>query len=66
MDGPFLPISDWEFCVEVEAMLRASKDLVTFSQTDNQSIEAHEPVIRKKVHTQLKGNKLDVVNVLEW
>ena len=66
VDGPFLSVSDWKFCVEVEAMLRVSKALVTFSQTENQLIAVCVPAFRKKVHTQLKDNKLDVINVLEW
>ena len=66
MDSPFLSDSDWAFCVEVEAILRVSKALVTFSQTENQLIAAYAPVLRKKVHTQLKGNKLDIINVSEW
>ena len=65
VDAPFLYVSDWEFCNEVEAMLRASKALVTFLQTDNQLIAVHAPVLRNKFHAQLKGNKLDVVNFLE-
>ena len=65
VDGPFLSVSDWEFYVEVKAMLRVSKALVTFSQTENQLIAACAPVLRKKVHAQLKGNKLDVINMPE-
>ena len=30
VNRPFLSDSDWTFCVEVEAMLRVSKDIVTF------------------------------------
>ena len=66
VDGPFLSDSDWAFCVETEAMIRVSKDIVTFLQTENQFIASHAPVLRKKVRTQLKGNKLDIINVPEW
>ena len=50
VDGPFLSDADWEFCVEVEAMLRVIKALVTFSQTENQLIASCAPVRWKKVH----------------
>ena len=66
LDAPFLTESDWSFCVEVEAILRISKKLVTFSQTEKSLIAAYAPALRKQVHNQLSAKNMEKIDLLEW
>lgn len=45
---PYLNELDWKFCMEVEAILMASKDLVTLAQTETKLNAAYGPVMRLK------------------
>ena len=66
LDAPFLTESDWSFCVKVEAMLRISKTLVTFSQTEKSLIAAYALELRNKVHNQLLAKNMEKIDLLEW
>ena len=66
LDEPFLDENDWKFCREVEAILRSSKTLVTLSQTETKLNAAFAPIMRKKVHDDLTGSSMDLIDMPNW
>jgi len=63
---PYLSDVDWIFCREAEAILRASKIMVTLVQTETKLIAAFAPIIRKNLHDALTSDTMDLICDRGW
>ena len=57
---------DWNFSVEVEAVLQISKDNVIFSQHEKKLNAAFGPVARRYTHKKLASDRLSIINMDTW
>ena len=62
----FLTEEDWIFSVEVEAVLRISKDNVILSQHEKKLNAAFGPVARRYAHKKLTSDTLSIINMNVW
>ena len=63
---PYLSDVDWIFYGEAEAILRASKIMVTLVQTETKLIAAFAPIIRKKLHDAFTSDTMDLIYDRDW
>ena len=57
---------DWNFSVEVEAVLQISKDNVIFPQHEKKLNAAFGPVARRYTHKKLASDRLSIINMDTW
>ena len=62
----FMNDQDWEFALQAEAVLNASKDLCTLSQNETQLNAVYGPVVKKKLYDNLTSDTMMVINIGSW
>ena len=62
----FLTAEDWEFCREVEGVLRIQKHLTTLSQNEEKLNASFGPLLKQQTRTNLTAGIIELIDIESW
>ena len=57
---------DWEFCIEVEGVLRLQNNLTTLSQNEEKLNASFGPVLKQQTRTNLTADIIQLIDIESW
>ena len=62
----FLTHEDWDFCREVEGVLRLQKQLTTHSQNEKKLNSAYGPILKQRTRKGLTADHIELIDTPSW
>ena len=62
----FVTADDWEFCREIEGILRLQKQLTTHSQNERKLNAAFSPILKQRTWKGLTSDTIALIDTAVW